>query len=288
MPFLAHLEELRKRLIISFSVIGVAFILAFNVREYCIRLLQWPLTTDIVMGRKFPFLAFNDKPAIAKLTALGPAETLWTHFKVAFIVGAMLALPVILYEIWKFIEPGLLPKEKRFALPFVILSTISFFIGVAFCFLIVLPMAMQFLLTFDPSIQQMPRFGEYVDFTLKFLLAFGVIFELPVGITIAARLGMVTPQFLARQPEVRDPDQFRRGGHSHPDPGRLQPGADGPADVRAVRSRHPGGPPRHPPSQARRGGLISLLPAASKLSVVPGLRRMPCLGSCAAPRSGGQ
>ncbi|MBP1778235.1 MAG: putative Sec-independent protein translocase protein TatC [candidate division NC10 bacterium] len=198
MPFLAHLEELRKRLIVSFSVIGVAFILAFNVREYCIRLLQWPLTTDIVMGRKFPFIAFHDKPAIAKLTALGPAETLWTHFKVAFIVGAMLALPVILYEIWKFIEPGLLPKEKRFALPFVILSTISFFIGVAFCFLIVLPMAMQFLLTFDPSIQQMPRFGEYVDFTLKFLLAFGVIFELPLAITIAARLGMVTPQFLSR------------------------------------------------------------------------------------------
>lgn len=198
MPFLAHLEELRKRLIVSFSAIGVAFVLAFNIREYCLRLLQWPLTTDIVVGRKFPFIVFQDKPPIAKLTALGPAETLWTHFKVAFIVGAMLALPVVLYQIWKFIEPGLLPKEKRFALPFVILSTISFFIGVAFCFFIVLPMAMQFLLTFDPSIQQMPRFGEYVDFTLKFLLAFGIIFELPLGITIAARLGMVTPQFLAR------------------------------------------------------------------------------------------
>jgi sec-independent protein translocase protein TatC len=198
MPFLAHLEELRKRLIISFSAIGVAFVLAFNIREYCLRLLQWPLTTDIVVGRKFPFVVFHEKPPIAKLTALGPAETLWTHFKVAFIVGAMLALPVILYQLWKFIEPGLLPKEKRFALPFVILSTISFFLGVAFCFFIVLPMAMQFLLTFDPSIQQMPRFGEYVDFTLKFLLAFGMIFELPLGITIAARLGMVTPQFLAR------------------------------------------------------------------------------------------
>jgi sec-independent protein translocase protein TatC len=198
MPFLAHLEELRKRLIIIFSAIGVAFILAFNIREYCLRLLQWPLATDIVVGRKFPFILFQDKPPIAKLTALGPAETLWTHFKVAFIVGTMLAIPVVLHQIWKFIEPGLLPKEKRFALPFVILSTISFFIGVAFCFFIVLPMAMQFLLTFDPSIQQMPRFGEYVDFTLKFLLAFGAIFELPLAITIAARLGMVTPQFLSR------------------------------------------------------------------------------------------
>ena len=198
MPFLAHLEELRKRLIISFSAIGVAFVLAFNIREYCLRLLQWPLTTDIVVGRTFPFILFRGKPPIAKLTALGPAETLWTHFKVAFIVGTMLAIPVVLYQIWKFIEPGLLQKEKRFALPFVILSTISFFTGVAFCFFIVLPMAMQFLLTFDPSIQQMPRFGEYVDFTLKFLLAFGAIFELPLAITIAARLGMVTPQFLAR------------------------------------------------------------------------------------------
>jgi sec-independent protein translocase protein TatC len=198
MPFLAHLEELRKRLIICFASVGLAFVLAFNIREYCIRLLQRPLTTDIVMGRTFPFLIFQEKPPIAKLTALGPAETLWTHFKVAFIVGLMLALPIVLYQIWKFIEPGLLPKEKRFALPFVILSTISFFIGVTFCFLIVLPMAMQFLLTFDPAIQQMPRFGEYVDFTLKFLLAFGVIFELPLGITVAARLGMVTPQFLAR------------------------------------------------------------------------------------------
>lgn len=198
MPFLAHLEELRKRLIVSFSAIGVAFVLAFNIREYCLRLLQWPLTTDIAVGRRFPFVVFHDKPPIAKLTALGPAETLWTHFKVAFIVGTMLAIPVVLYQIWKFIEPGLLPKEKRFALPFVILSTISFFLGVAFCFFIVLPMAMQFLLTFDPSIQQMPRFGEYVDFTLKFLLAFGVIFELPLAIAIAARLGMVTPQFLAR------------------------------------------------------------------------------------------
>jgi len=198
MPFLAHLEELRKRLIVSISVVGIAFILAFNFREYFIRLLQWPLTINIVMGRHFPFVGFQDRPPIAKLTALGPAETLWTHFKVAFIVGIMFALPVILYELWKFIAPGLLPKERRFATPFVILSTVFFFMGVAFCFVIVLPMALQFLLTFDPSIQQMPRFSEYVDFTLKFLLAFGAIFELPLAMVIAARLGLVTPQFLSR------------------------------------------------------------------------------------------
>ena len=79
-----------------------------------------------------------------------------------------------------------------------VLSTIFFFIGVLFCFVFVLPMAMQFLLTFDPAIKQMPRFSEYVDFTLKFLLAFGAIFELPLAIVIGARLGLVTPQFLSR------------------------------------------------------------------------------------------
>ncbi len=198
MPFLAHLQELRKRLIICFSATGIAFVLVFNFRTFFLQLLQRPLMTDVVMGRRFPFIGFHDKPPIAKLTALGPAETLWTHFKVAFIAGLFVALPVVLYQIWKFIEPGLLPKERRFALPFVILSTICFFLGATFCFIIVLPLALQFLLTFDPTIQQMPRFSEYVDFTLKFLLAFGVIFELPVAMTIAARLGLVTPQFLSR------------------------------------------------------------------------------------------
>jgi sec-independent protein translocase protein TatC len=198
MPFLAHLEELRKRLIVCFVAIGIAFPVAFSARAYLLRLLQWPLTTDIVLGRQFPFVAFRFKAAIAQLTALGPAETLWTHFKVAFMAGLFVALPVVLFQVWRFVEPGLLPHERRFAIPFVLLSTVSFFIGATFCFLIVLPLALQFLLTFDPSIQQMPRFGEYVDFVLKFLLAFGLIFELPLAMTIAARLGLVTPQFLAR------------------------------------------------------------------------------------------
>ena len=198
MPFLAHLEELRKRLIVCFSGIGIAFILVFRFRTFFLQLLQWPLMTDVVMGRRFPFVSFRHKPPIAKLTALGPAETLWTHFKVAFIAGLFVALPLVLYQIWKFVEPGLLPKERRFAMPFVVLSTICFFLGATFCFLVVLPLALQFLLTFDPTIQQTPRFSEYVDFTLKFLLAFGVIFELPLAMTIAARLGLVTPQFLAR------------------------------------------------------------------------------------------
>ena len=197
MPFLAHLGELRKRLIWCVAAIGAAFVLAFNFRGYFLQLLQWPLTTEVLMGRRFPFIEFSRGEPIARLTALGPAETIWVHFKVAFIAGIFAALPVVLYQIWRFVAPGLYSKERRFALPFVILGTASFFIGASFCLFIVLPLAMKFLLTFDPSIQQMPRFGEYVDFNLKFLLAFGIIFELPLAMTIAARLGVVTPQFFS-------------------------------------------------------------------------------------------
>jgi sec-independent protein translocase protein TatC len=198
MPFLDHLAELRKRLLVCVSAVGIAFVLTFNFRDYFLRILQWPLTTEVVMGRHFPFIGFIRGEPIARLTALGPAETLWVHFKVAFIAGIFVALPIVLYEIWKFVAPGLYSNERRFVLPFVILGTISFFIGASFCLFIVLPLAMKFLLTFDPSIQQMPRFGEYVDFNLKFLLAFGIIFELPLAMTIAARIGIVTPQFLAK------------------------------------------------------------------------------------------
>lgn len=198
MPFVAHLAELRRRLIISFSAIGVAFVLTFNFRQQLLRLLKWPLMTGLMIERRFPFFFPVTKKDPVELVALAPAETLWTHFKIAFIAGLFLALPVVLYQLWKFIAPGLLPKEKRFALPFVILSTVSFFVGLAFCFFLVLPFAMEFLLTFDPGIKQQPRFSEYVDFTLKFLLAFGLIFELPLALTIGARVGLVTPQFLAR------------------------------------------------------------------------------------------
>jgi len=198
MPFLAHLEELRKRLLVSIIAIGVGFVAVFNFRTYILDLLQWPLTTQVAMGRHFPFVWFEHHQPLAKLTALGPAETLWVHFKVAFIAGLFISLPVVLYEVWRFVAPGLHQNERRFALPFVVVSSVSFFLGAAFCLFFVLPLAMNFLLTFDPSIQQMPRFGEYVDFVLKFLLAFGVIFELPLAMTIAARFGLVTPQFLAK------------------------------------------------------------------------------------------
>ncbi len=198
MPFLAHLAELRQRLIWSVAALGVGFVLTFKFSDRLMTLLKRPLAVQPAFQRRYPFIVNQVKAAPPELIFTAPAEAFWAHLKIALMAGLMVALPIVLYQVWRFVEPGLLAKEKRFALPFVVLSTISFAVGMAFCFGLVLPYAFTFLLTFDPNLKPMLKVGEYIDFTVKFLLAFGLIFELPLAMTIAARLGMVTPQFLSR------------------------------------------------------------------------------------------
>jgi sec-independent protein translocase protein TatC len=199
MPFLAHLAELRQRLLWAFASIGVGFALTFSFSDRILAWLRRPLDTQVdIRWRQFPFFFTVPRDPKFELIQTAPAEAFWAHMKVAFFAGLLLSLPVVLYQVWAFIEPGLLPKEKRFALPFVVLSTISFGIGMAFCAYFVLPFALNFLLTFDPNIRPMLSVGNFIDFNVKFLLAFGLVFELPLGIAIAARLGLVTPAFLAR------------------------------------------------------------------------------------------
>jgi len=139
MPFLAHLEELRKRLIICFSAIGLAFVLAFNIREYCIRLLQWPLATDIVMGEGFPS-SFSTTSRHRKADGARSGRDLVDPFQSGVHrrrdAGAA-RHPSPDLEIHR---AGPLGEREALRHAFVILSTISFFVGVTFCFLIVLPM----------------------------------------------------------------------------------------------------------------------------------------------------
>jgi sec-independent protein translocase protein TatC len=198
MPFLAHLVELRQRLIWSIVAVGVGLVAAFSQSKRLMAWLQQPLNTELTVQFRPPFLVNTPKAKLPEVIFTAPAEAFWAHLKVALLVGLVVALPFVLYQVWRFIEPGLMPKEKRFAVPFVVLSTVSFAIGMAFCFALVLPYALSFLLTFDPTLKPMLKVGEYIDFTVKFLLAFGLIFELPLGLAIAARLGMVTPKFLSK------------------------------------------------------------------------------------------
>ena len=200
MSFFSHLEELRKRIVVSLVAIGVGFILTFSYSETILRFLKRPLTTDLVFSRTYPFFRAVPRPGVPiDLIFLAPAEAFWMHMKIALLTGLMLVLPVILHQIWKFISPGLLPHEKRYALPFVVLASIFFAFGLLFCFYLVLPFALKFLLTYKTeNLKPMISVGNYVDFTSKFLLAFGLIFELPLAIGIAAKMGLVTPQWLSK------------------------------------------------------------------------------------------
>lgn len=184
MPFLEHLGELRKRIMWSVAAIIVGLMIALTFTERLMKFVRRP---------------FDVAAPGTKLVFLSPTEAFWVYMKVALIAGMVLAMPFVLYQIWAFISPGLHAHEKRYALPFVLISSAFFVLGAAFALFVVIPFAMRFLVTFPgKDLAPMISIGSYVDFVLKFTLAFGAVFELPVVITIASRIGIVTPKMLAK------------------------------------------------------------------------------------------
>ncbi len=199
MPFWSHLEELRKRIVNSVLAISVGFGVCFNFSENILKLLLQPMNTKVTFRAAFPFLSFVPHQAEQKLHFTTLTEPFWAHLKIALIAGLMLAFPVIMHQLWKFISPGLLPKERRFAGTFVLFSTFFFAIGVLFCYVLLLPFAVPFLLEYKTE-QLIPiiRIGEYIDFMLKFLLACGAVFELPLVITLLSRMGILSTGWLVK------------------------------------------------------------------------------------------
>jgi sec-independent protein translocase protein TatC len=135
-----------------------------------------------------------------ELYFFSPTEAFWTTLKVSFFSGLALAFPVVLFELWRFVAPGLYSHERRYALPFIVCGTLFFGAGLVFSHFIVLPFALEFLIGFGAAhgLRPMLSIGLYVDFYLKVMLAFGVVFEMPIAIVLLAKLGLVTPEFLAR------------------------------------------------------------------------------------------
>ncbi len=145
-----------------------------------------------------PYIHIAEKTPVS-LVFLAPAEAFWMHMKVSFVASLIFALPVIFYQIWKFISPGLLSNEKKYLIPFLVASTGLFLVGSLFCFLIILPFAMTFLLGYKTgTLSPMISVGSYIDFCLKFILAFGAIFELPLVIIFLTKFGIVSPGSLAK------------------------------------------------------------------------------------------
>jgi sec-independent protein translocase protein TatC len=180
MSLTGHLGELRNRFLKALGAIGIGMVLTYSFSDRIIALLR--------------------KPALSELYSLHPAEAFWTTLKVSFFSGLLVAFPIVLLQIWRFVSPGLLHKERRYAIPFVMLAYLFFIFGILFCYVVVLPFALGFLTEFGigQGIQPMFSIGMYVDFSIKFLLAFGIIFELPLVLVFMSRLGWVTPAFLAK------------------------------------------------------------------------------------------
>ena len=202
MSLTAHLEDLRKRIIISVAAVLAAFVVAFNYSEEIFGILMFPLRNSLDFSISELYVRFVpvDKLKTTKLVFLAPTEAFWMNMKVALVAALVFSLPVIFLQLWKFIAPGLQPTEKKYVIPFVIVSTGLFMVGASFCFIIVLPFALSFLLNYKIGDFLMPMLsvGQYVDFCLKFILAFGAIFELPIVLIFLTKIGLVTPETLKR------------------------------------------------------------------------------------------
>jgi sec-independent protein translocase protein TatC len=180
MPLTAHLAELRSRLIKSLVAVGIAFVLCYQFVE---TLMAWLIA---------PLKAL-DPAAKVQVIGTGLAEAFFTKLKVSFIAGIFLASPVIFYQIWRFVAPGLYEHERRYVQPFVFFATGFFVCGAYFCYRLVFPTAFGFFLAEYGSISIEPllKISEYLSFASRMLLAFGVVFELPVFTFFLARTGIV-------------------------------------------------------------------------------------------------
>ncbi len=182
MPFMEHLGELRVRIVRALwgLLAGTAIALPFSER-----MVDWLARPVTKLGYDLVFTA--------------PAEAFWVQMKVGLIAGIFIAAPVILWQVWGFIAPGLHHHEKKYAVPFVLIGSIMFLLGGAFSLFVVTPYALTFLLSYARAgLKPMITIQNHIDFLLKFTLAFGAVFELPLALTLLARMGVVNHRMLAK------------------------------------------------------------------------------------------
>ncbi len=188
MPLFQHLEELRTRLLICCLAIGVGFIVSYFFSGKIFEWLMRPWINALPPGQS------------AKLIYTAPHEAFFVYMKVSLISGTLLAIPVILWQIWRFVAPGLYANEKKYMLPVIFSSCFCFVAGVVFGYFVVIPVAFKFFASFSSEyITPMLRTSEYLAFANKMLLCFGLAFQLPVFAFFLAKLGLLSSDFLKRK-----------------------------------------------------------------------------------------
>lgn len=184
MPFLDHLEELRRRLIWCLAAVGVASAAGF------------------VLVTQFDVIGILARPIRALLPAeellfTSPTTPVVVTFKLSFLAGLVLALPVVAHQAWAFLAPALLEEERRYVVPAIWLGIVLFLAGIAMAYFVVLPVGLRFLLSFQAgSLEPIITVDEYLRFAARLMVAFGLIFEIPVVLLVLGLAGVVTPDSL--------------------------------------------------------------------------------------------
>jgi sec-independent protein translocase protein TatC len=198
MTLVGHLGELRRRIIVSVVTVVIGALAAYYYIDELMR--------------------FVTAPA-GKLYFMSPAEGFFAYLKLAVFAGFMLALPVVLWQVWAFVAPALTSGEKKWAIIMVPGAALLFFTGVAFAYLLVWPAAVKFFLGFgSESLQPMLSLGQYLSFLLSFILPFGIIFNLPLALLVLAKMGIISSNFLAKQRRMMILVAFIVGGIITPTP----------------------------------------------------------------------
>ncbi len=185
MSFLEHLDELRQRLIRALVGVLIGFVAAIAFIEQIFDFIMKPLAAIL--------------PAGGKLIYTEPTEAFMLYMKMAALAGLLLAMPYLMWQVWAFVAPGLYTHEKRFAIPFVLMSSIFFTLGCAFSHYVAFPAAWSFFGSFaDDTVQFAPRIEPVFSLYVRMALGLGLVFEMPTLVMFLARVGLVTPKFLLK------------------------------------------------------------------------------------------
>ena len=184
MSFFEHLEELRKRIFRSLLILLVAFLGCWNYHRELYLFLARPLTKFMKSGSQLAFTSLT--------------EPFMMYIKLSFLASLFAASPFLFYQLWRFISPVLKPREKRWALPFILFGTLFFLAGGFFGYSVVFPLACRFFLQIGGDFTPVLTVSQYLSLATKVLLGIALTFELPVLIFFLARFGLVTPKFLLR------------------------------------------------------------------------------------------